>query len=88
MENLPEHAPLRKREIIVRGGTLTREPIEIIVTQETSDDGKIIYLPTIEVVGKFDQAIESGRFARDMGIAFIVASYYFDKWSQYVTGKR
>jgi len=77
---------LRKRVLTVRGGTKTREAIQLIITQEARGDE--ILTPTIELVGAFKHVIESGRFALDMGTAFIVASHYFNEWSKYVIGKR
>ena len=77
---------VRKRVLTVRGGTKTREAIQLIITQETRGDE--VLTPTIELVGAFKHVIESGRFALDMGTAFIVASHYFNEWSKYVIGKR
>jgi len=90
MHQLAELTPnvIRKIEIVVRGGTRTREAIKIIVSQEARHgDGEILQ-PTIEVSGTFDSRIESSRFARDMGMAFIVAAHYFDEWVKHATGKR
>jgi hypothetical protein len=79
---------LRKRVLTIRGGTKTRDAIQIIITQETRAEGSEVLTPTIEFSGDFPTMIESGRYALDLGIAFIVASHYFDEWSKYVIGKR
>lgn len=86
--DIEEPNVIRRHVITIRGGTRTREAIKITVTQEArTKDGEILN-PTIELSGSFDRVIESGRFAEDVGIAFIVAAHYFEEWSHYVTGKR
>jgi hypothetical protein len=39
-------------------------------------------VPTITLSGPLQQIIESGRFARDVAIALLVASHFFDEWMQ------
>jgi len=85
---IPDPNIIRKRELTIRGATKTREAIKIIITQETRGEAGELLQPTIELLGKFDTVIESARFARDMGEAFIIAAHYFEEWSHYVTGKR
>jgi len=85
---MPDPNIIRKRVIIIRPGTKTREAIKITVTQESRGEAGEILNPTIELSGTFDSVIESGRFAQDVGIAFIVAAHYHQEWCNYVTGKR
>ena len=85
---LPDPNVVRKRVITIRGGTETREAIKIIITQKTRGENGEVLNPTIELLGKFDHVIESGRFAQDVGMAFIVAAHYHKEWSDYVIGKR
>lgn len=37
-------------------------------------------VPTITLSGPLQQIIESGRFARDVGIGLLVAGYWFEQW--------
>lgn len=67
----------RKRTIHVRYSSPSREEIIIVVTQLQDEMGRWM-VPTITTSGVIPQIMESGRFARDLGDAFIVASWFHD----------
>lgn len=69
----------RIKTIIVRHSTPSREGISITVAQIQDDMGRWM-VPTITTSGPIQQIIESGRFARDVGIALLVASWIHDQW--------
>lgn len=69
----------RHRKITVRPSTPSREEIHVIVAQLQNDLGEWM-VPTITVSGPIPQIIESGRFARDVGVALLVANYRYEQW--------
>jgi hypothetical protein len=73
----------RIRTISVRYPTPSREGIVISVVQRQDAMGRWM-VPTITFSQNLQPIIESGRFARDVGMALIVASYFFDEFMTYV----
>jgi hypothetical protein len=82
-----ETGVVRKKIILVRPLTPTREAIELVIVQRINDNGNIT-TPTITVRGAMPSYIESWRFALDYGRAWIVASYFMAEWSLYVTANK
>ena len=69
----------RSKTIVIRHSTPSREGIYVLVSQLQDDLGNWM-VPTITASGSIQQIIESGRFARDVGIALLVASYWYGEW--------
>lgn len=69
----------RHKKITIRPSTPSREEICVIVAQIKNDLGEWM-APTITVSGPIQQIIESGRFARDVGVALLVANYRYEQW--------
>jgi hypothetical protein len=69
----------RSKTIFIRHPTPSREGISVLVAQLQDDLGNWM-VPTITASGPIQQIIESGRFARDVGIALLVASYWYGEW--------
>lgn len=74
--NVPK---IRKRVITVRYATPSRRPVAVIVAQSQDPLGDWL-VPLITFEGFSQVILESGRFARDVGIALIVASHIYDEW--------
>ena len=68
---------LRQVIIPIRYPTEGRRRIVIIVSQRQSATGQWL-VPIITFEGPLGPFLESGRFVRDVGEAFIVAAYVFD----------
>ena len=68
----------RKVVIPIRYPTESRKQIAIIVAQSQNVMGHWV-VPIITFEGPLGPFLESGRFARDLGMAFIVASYFYDQ---------
>jgi len=68
----------RTRTITVRYPTPSRAGIFIVVGQLRDDLGRWM-VPTITVPDSLQQIIESGRFAKDVAIGLLVASFFFDE---------
>lgn len=68
---------IRTRVIPIRYPTPSREQIAIVVEQRKNERG-FWTVPTIKFEGKLEPHLESGRFALDLGVAFIVAAYWYD----------
>lgn len=76
----PQHDPrIRKRVITVRHATPSRRRVVVIVAQSQDALGNWL-VPLITFEGFTQVILESGRFARDAGIALLVASYLHDEW--------
>lgn len=73
----PSESKVRTKTIPIRYPTQSREKIAIVVEQLKNDTGHWT-VPTIKFQGQLEPHLESGRFARDLGVAFIVASYWYD----------
>lgn len=71
--------PKRHKTITVRHATPSRNAIAVIVAQLQDAAGRWM-VPTITLSGSWQYILESSRFARDVGIALLVASYIFDEW--------
>ena len=69
----------RTKTITVRYPTPSRGGIFIVIAQLQNDAGRWM-VPTITLSGPLQQIIESGRFARDVGVGLLVASYWFAEW--------
>jgi hypothetical protein len=70
---------LRKRVITIRHATPSRRKIVVIITQSQDPLGNWM-VPLIMFEGFTEVIIESGRFARDTGIALLVAAYLSSEW--------
>ncbi len=87
-ETLLEPGVIRKKIIPVRPETPTRHAIELVIVQRENLEGKIT-TPSLTIRGKLDTYIESWGFAKDLGVALIVAAFYMSEWSFYVSrGKK
>jgi len=69
----------RKRVITVRHATPTHRRVVVLVTQSDDVLGNWL-VPLITFEGFSQNILESGEFARDAGIALIVASYIHKEW--------
>jgi len=69
----------RKHVITVRRATPSRRKVVVIVAQSQDPLGNWL-VPLITFEGFTQVILESGRFARDAGVALIVASYLYDEW--------
>jgi hypothetical protein len=83
MPSPPNEPKVRKVIIPIRYPTPSREQIVIIVAQTQSSTGHWM-VPLITFEGPLGPFLESGRFARDLGEAFIVAAYFYDQMMLYV----
>lgn len=68
----------RKRIITIRHETPSRRRIVLIVAQMQNALGEWM-LPIITFEGPLSPMLESGRYARDMGIGLIVAAWTYDE---------
>lgn len=68
---------IRKVVVPIRYQTASRAAISIIVAQTQNALG-LWTVPIITFEGPLGPFLESGRFARDLGVAFIVASHFYD----------
>lgn len=75
----------RVRTIPIRPPTQSRRSIFIIVVQLQNAKGSWL-TPTITFEGPVNLVLESGRYARDVGIALIVAAFYYDQMMADVNG--
>ena len=66
----------RKIIIPIRYPTPSRAQIVIVVSQLRDDLGRWM-VPVIVFEGPLGPFLESGRYARDLGVAFIVASHFY-----------
>lgn len=69
----------RKRVITVRYATPSRRRVVVIVAQSQDLRGNWL-VPLITFEGFTQVILESGRFARDAGLALIVAAFLYDEW--------
>jgi len=69
---------IHKVVIPIRYPTPSRKQIVLIVSQTQSITGHWT-VPIITFEGPLGPFLESGRFARDLGEAFIVAAYFYDQ---------
>lgn len=69
----------RKRIITIRHATPSRRRIFVIVSQTQNALGEWL-TPIITFEGPVNLILESGRYARDVGVALIVASYFHDEF--------
>jgi hypothetical protein len=76
---IPDKPKTREKVIPIRYPTPSRTPIVIVVAQRQDAQGRWM-VPTIIFEGNLQQHLESGRFALDLGIAFIVAAYWYDQF--------
>jgi hypothetical protein len=81
-ENEPK---TRKRIITVRHATPSRRKIVVIVAQSQDMLGNWL-TPIITFEGPVNLMLESGRYARDVGIALIVSAYFYDEMMLHVMG--
>ena len=75
--NEHNHPKTRKRTIHVRYSSPSREEIVIVVAQIQDELGRWM-VPTITTSPTIPQIIESGRFAGDLGEAYIVARHFYN----------
>ena len=68
----------RKRIITIRHETPSRRRIVLIVAQMQNALGEWM-VPIITFEGPLSPMLESGRYARDMGIGLIVAAWTYDE---------
>jgi hypothetical protein len=68
----------RKRIITIRHETPSRRGIVLIVAQKQNELGDWT-VPVITFDGPMLPMLESGRYARDVGIALIVAAWTYDQ---------
>ena len=68
---------VRKVVIPIRYQTPSRSAISIIVAQTQNALGNWT-VPIITFEGPVGPFLESGRFSRDLGTAFIVAAHFYD----------
>ena len=68
----------RKRIITIRHTTPSRRKIVLIVAQSQNALGEWM-VPIITFEGPMSPMLESGRYARDVGIGLIVSAYFFDE---------
>ena len=81
------HGPLtRKRVITIRHETPSRRRIALLVVQTQNALGEWM-VPIITLEGTIDSMLESGRYARDLGIALIVAAWTFEEMMQRVKNR-
>jgi len=76
---------VRKKVIPIRPLTPTREAIELVVIQRLNDTNELT-TPTVTFMGNVTTYIESWQFCLDLGVAWIVASFFMLEWSMYVVG--
>lgn len=69
----------RKRIITIRHPTPSRRKIVVIVAQTQDALGNWL-TPIITFEGPLTPMLESGRYARDVGIALIVSAYFYDEF--------
>jgi hypothetical protein len=69
----------RKRIITIRHPTPSRRKIVVIVAQTQNALGEWL-TPIITFEGPVNLMLESGRYARDVGIALIVSAYFYDEF--------
>ena len=75
--SIPNNPKTREKVIPIRYPTQSRDKIVIVVEQVKNETGHW-KVPTIKFQGKLEPHLESGRFALDLGVAFIVAAYWYD----------
>ena len=77
---LPKDDDPRNRRVVIpiRYPTPSREEIVVVVAQHKDESGRWM-VPSITFEGPLIPHLESGRFARDLGVAFITASYVYDQ---------
>ena len=68
----------RKRIITIRHETPSRRRIVLIVAQMQNALGEWM-VPIITFEGPLSPVLESGRYARDVGIGLIVAAWTYDE---------
>jgi len=73
----------RKRIITIRHATPSRRKIVFLVTQSQDALGNWL-TPIITFDGPIIPMLESGRYARDLGIALIVSAYFYDEMMLHV----
>ena len=74
------------KTITVRHSTPSRRAVVILVTQVQDALGHW-QVPTITFEGPMNPILESGRYARDVGIGLLVASYFFNELMTYVANE-
>jgi hypothetical protein len=67
----------RSKIVPIRYPTQSRKNIVIIVAQSQNAMGKWL-VPVITFEGPVDPFLESGRYARDFGVAWIIAAYWYE----------
>lgn len=75
----------RKRVITIRHPTPSRRKIVVIVAQSQDVLGNWL-TPLITFEGPVHLIMESGRYARDVGIGLVVAAYFYDEFMLRVKG--
>ena len=74
----PNQPKTREKVIPIRYPTQSRtQQIAIVVAQSRNTAGRWM-VPTIRFDGKLEPHLESGRFALDLGVGFIIAAYWYD----------
>lgn len=82
-----QHEPQsRKRVITIRHETPSRRRIALLVVQSQNQMGEWM-VPIITFEGSVDAMLESGRYARDLGIGLIVAAWTFEEMMQRVKNR-
>lgn len=74
---IPDQPKTREKVIPIRYPTPSRMQIAIVVAQSRDAAGRWM-VPTIRFEGKLEPHLESGRFALDLGIGFIIAAHWYD----------
>lgn len=82
---LNDEPKTRKRIITIRHPTPSRRKIVVIVEQTQDALGNWL-TPIITFEGPVNLMLESGRYARDVGIALIVSAYFHDEFMLRVKG--
>ena len=70
----------RIKTITIRHPSPSRGGQYVIVAQLQDAAGRWM-VPTITCSESIQQMIESGRYARDVGVALLVANYWFEQWT-------
>lgn len=82
-----QHEPQsRKRVITIRHETPSRRRIALLVVQSQNQLGEWM-VPIITFEGGMETMLESGRYARDLGIGLIVAAWTFEEMMQRVKNR-
>ena len=69
----------RSKTIPIRYATPSRRELLVVVSQLRDDAGHWL-TPIITLPDNIQQMIESGRYAKDVAIALLVACFWYDDW--------